>query len=80
VWEKPHQLVFEVKYLRVLLGEEVIAMIEETARENADWVPIEIETIGIDKNDIHLFCGAHPRMAPGQIVQIFKNLTARRIF
>ncbi len=39
-----------------------------------------MEAIGSDKDHIHLLCGAHPKIAPGRIVQIFKSITAREIF
>ncbi|MBW2149001.1 MAG: IS200/IS605 family transposase [Deltaproteobacteria bacterium] len=39
-----------------------------------------MEAMGCDKNHIHLLCGAHPKMAPWRIVQIFKSITAREIF
>ena len=28
----------------------------------------------------HLLCSAHPKVAPGRIVQMFKRITAREIF
>ena len=71
---------FPVKYRKALLDEEVTAIIQETAAEIADRFPIEIEAIGTDKNHIHLLCSAHPKMAPGRIVQMFKSITAREIF
>ena len=39
-----------------------------------------MEAIGADGDDIHLLCSAHPTVAPGSIVQIFKTITAREIF
>ena len=39
-----------------------------------------MEAIGTDKNHIHVLCSAHPKVAPGRIVQIFKSLTAGEIF
>ena len=39
-----------------------------------------MEAIGTDNNHIHLLCSAHPKVAPGWIVQIFKSITAREIF
>jgi putative transposase len=39
-----------------------------------------MEALGTDKNHIHLLCSAHPKVAPGRIVQIFKSITAREIF
>jgi putative transposase len=69
-----------VKYRKALLDEEVRTILQETAAEIADRFPIEMEAMGTDKNHIHLLCSAHPKMAPGQIVQVFKSLTAREIF
>ena len=39
-----------------------------------------MEALGCDKDHIHLLCGAHPKIAPGRIVQVFKSITAREIF
>jgi putative transposase len=69
-----------VKYRKALLDEVVTTIIHETASEIAERFPIEMEAIGTDQNHIHLLCSAHPKMAPGRIVQIFKSLTAREIF
>ncbi|MDC8449202.1 MAG: transposase [Nitrospira sp.] len=66
-------------YRKALLDEEVTGIIQETATELAERFPIEMEAMGTDKNHIHGLCGAHPKMAPGRIVQICKRLTAREI-
>ena len=79
-WQIHYHIVFPVKYRKSLLDEEVTTIIQETAAEIAERFPIEMEAIGTDKNHIHLLCRAHPKMAPGRIVQIFKSLTAREIF
>jgi len=34
----------------------------------------------MDKNYIHLLSGVHPKISPGEIVRIFKSITAREIF
>jgi putative transposase len=72
--------VFPVKYRRTLLDEEVVEIIVETAREIGERYDIEFEQIGCDRNHIHLLCSAHPKVAPGQIVRVFKSITAREIF
>jgi len=41
---------------------------------------IEMESIGCDRDHIHLLCSAHPKLAPGEIVRIFKSITAKEIF
>lgn len=79
-WQIHDHSVFPVKYRKALLEQEVTVIIQETAAEIADRFPIEMEAIGTDKNHILLRCSAHPKMAPGRIVQIFKRLTARELF
>ena len=69
-----------MKDRKSLLDAEVTTIIQETAAEIAERFPIEMEAIGTDQNHIHLLCSAHPQMAPGRIVQIFKSITAREIF
>ena len=54
--------------------------LSETAAGIEERYEVEIETMGMDKNHIHLLCGAHPKLSPGRIVQIFKSITAREIF
>ena len=79
-WQLHYHIVFPVKYRKALLDEAVTTIIQESAAEIAERFPIEMEAMGTDKNDIHLLCSAHPKVAPGRIVQIFKSITAREIF
>ena len=79
-WQIHYHIVFPVKYRKALLDEAVTTIIQETAAEIAERFPIEMEAMGTDKNHIHLLCSAHPKVAPGRIVQIFKSITAREIF
>ena len=79
-WQIHYHIVFPVKYRKVLLDAEVTAIIQETAQGIAERYAIEMEAIGCDRDHIHVLCGAHPKMAPGRIVQIFKSITAREIF
>ena len=73
-------MVFPVKYRKALLDDEVVKIIRQTAVGIEQRYAIEIETMGMDKDHIHLLCGAHPKVSPGQIVRIFKSITAREIF
>ena len=79
-WQIHYHIVFPVKYRKALLDSEVTKIIQETSEEIAKRYAIEVEAIGYDKDHIHLLCGAHPKVAPGRIVQIFKSITAREIF
>jgi putative transposase len=69
-----------VKYRKALLDNEVTKIIIEIAEVITERYAIEMEAIGTDRDHIQLLCSAHPKVAPGRIVQIFKSITAREIF
>jgi putative transposase len=79
-WQIHYHIVFPVKYRKSLLDEDVVSIITETAQGISERYAIEMESIGCDKDHIHLLCSAHPKMSPGQIVRIFKSITAREVF
>jgi len=80
VWQIHYHVVFPVKYRKALLDKEVERIIVETVQGISERYEIEFERVGCDKNHIHLLCSAHPKIAPGKIVRIFKSITAREIF
>jgi len=80
VWQIHYHIVFPVKYRKSLLDQEVTKIIVEVAEAIEERYAIEMEAIGCDRNHIHVLCSAHPKMAPGRIVQIFKSITAREVF
>ena len=79
-WQIHYHIVFPVKYRKALLDGDVTQIIKETAVSIEERYPIEMEALGTDKNHIHVLCSAHPKVAPGRIVQIFKSITAREVF
>jgi putative transposase len=79
-WEIHYHIVFPVKYRKALLDQDVVEIIRATVIEIQERYEIEFESMGMDKNHIHILCNAHPKIAPGKIVQIFKSITAREIF
>ena len=80
VWQIHYHLVMPVKYRKALLDGEVSGVIRETAQGIEQRYGIEVEALGLDQNHVHVLCSAHPKYAPGRIVQIFKSLTAREVF
>ncbi|MDP3089554.1 MAG: IS200/IS605 family transposase [Nitrospira sp.] len=79
-WQIHYHVVFPVKYRRGLLDGSVVEIITQTAMEIQERYDIEFEQIGCDGDHIHLLCSAHPKVAPGQIVRVFKSITARELF
>ena len=79
-WQIHYHIVFPVKYRKALLSEEVLGVIVETVQEIEERYDIEMERLGCDREHIHLLCTAHPKISPGQVVRVFKSITAREIF
>ena len=79
-WQIHYHVVFPVKYRRGLLDKGVVEIITQTAMEIQERYDIEFERIGCDRDHIHMLCSAHPKVAPGQIVRIFKSIVARELF
>lgn len=79
-WQIHYHIVFPVKYRKALLEEEVVEIIKETAIGIQEGYAIEFEALGMDRDHIHILCSAHPKVAPGGIVRIFKSITAREVF
>jgi putative transposase len=79
-WQIHYHIVFPVKYRKALLDKEVVEIIKETAIGIQERYAMEIEAMGMDKDHIHILCGAHPKVSPGQIVQTFKSITGREVF
>ncbi len=79
-WQIHYHLVFPVKYRRALLQEAVVEVIREVADGIEERYGLEIERLGCDRNHIHALCSAHPKYAPGQLVRLFKSITARELF
>jgi len=80
VYQLHYHMVFPVKYRKVLLSEGITQAIKEIALGIQERYEIEIERIGCDRDHIHLLCSAHPKYAPGQLVRVFKSITARELF
>jgi len=77
-----YHIVFPVKYRKSLLVPEVEAAVVRIAGEIAEKYcgDIVFDEIGADLNHIHLLCSAHPKLSPGDLVRIFKSITARGLF
>jgi len=75
-----YHIVFPVKYRKALLSEAITQAIKEIALGIQERYALEIERIGCDRDHIHLLCSAHPKYAPGQLVRVFKRITARELF
>ena len=75
-----YHIVSPVKYRKALLSEAVAQAIKDIALGIQERCEVGIERIGCDRDHVHLLCSAHPKYAPGQLVGVFKSVTARELF
>jgi putative transposase len=80
VYDAHYHLVFPVKYRKALLTSHIDGAILDIAKEIEERYDIAFEKIGTDGNHIHLLCSFHPKYSGGQVVRMFKSITARELF
>ena len=79
-YDTHYHLVFPVKYRKALLSAEVVATMRETMKGIEERYDLTIEQFGDDKNHIHVLLSFHPKYGIGQVVRLFKSITAKRVF
>jgi len=75
-----YHIVFPVKYRKALLSDSVTEEIKEISKRLEERYDLEIEQIGCDKDHIHLLISFHPKYAIGDVVRLFKSITAKQVF
>ena len=80
VYKIRYHMVTAIKYRKSLLNSEVEECIKETMQGISERYEIIIDEIGFDKNHIHIFCGASPKLSPLKIIGTIKSITARKVF
>lgn len=74
-------MVFSTKYRKRVLSEEIESAFKTILSEIAldkEFIVHECE-VG-EKDHIHLFVSAHPKLAPAYIVKMIKGIGARKLF
>ena len=79
-YETHYHIVFPVKYRKALLSQEIERELIRITKEIEIRYDVEIEKLGADKDHIHLLCSFHPKYSVGQLVKIYKSITARELF
>jgi len=75
-----YHIVFPVKYRKALLDNAIVGEIKTITKELEERYAFEMEQIGCDIDHIHLLCSFHPKYGGGQIVRLYKSITARELF
>ena len=69
-----------IKYRKSLFSKEVEGIILESMRGFKERYAIEIQTVGFDKNHVHVLCRFLPKYSGGQVVRLLKSITSQEIF
>ena len=79
-YETHYHIVFPVKYRKALLRDNITQSIKEIAKEIEERYDITFEQIGCDLDYIHILTSFPPTMSGGEVVRIFKSITAKELF
>ena len=74
-----YHLVCPTKYRRVVIDEQVDAVLREVCLEIALRYEIAFIEIGTDGDHVHFLVQSVPRYSPAQLAQKIKSLTAREV-
>jgi len=80
VYDLKYHFVWIPKYRKHVLEGEVAEATKEILRKIAETYGMEIDTLEVVEDHVHVFLSAPPRYAPARVMQIMKSLSARELF
>ena len=80
VYDLKYHFVWIPKYRKQLLVGEVAEVTREILPKIAEAYEMEIDTMEVVENHVHIFLSAPPRYSPARIMQILKSISARELF
>ena|ERR1700677_4641246 len=75
-----YHLVCPTKYRRLVITDEVDALLKTACVDISNRYEIEFIEVGTDKDHVHFLVQSVPTYSPKQIAQTVKSLTARQVF
>ncbi len=80
VYDLKYHFVWTPKYRKKLLIGEVAEAVREIVQSVAEANGMEIDTMEVMEDHVHVFLSAPPRYSPARVMQIMKSISAREIF
>jgi putative transposase len=80
VYDLKYHFVWTPKYRKELLTGEVAEAAREIVQSVAEAYEMEIDTMEVMEDHVHVFLSAPPRYSPARVMQIMKSISAREIF
>ncbi len=69
-----------IKYMRSLFDKEIEQEMLEIMDGFKERYYIDIQTVGYDKNHVHLLCRFLPKYSGGEVIRLIKSITSRLLF
>lgn len=81
VYNVNYHIVWSVKYRHAVLSTEIEAYLKEVFHDIAQDKGFEVVMVEVgEKDHVHVFASAHPKVAPSYIVKMLKGISARKLF
>lgn len=81
VYNVNYHIVWSVKYRKKVLTSEIEVFLKELFQEIGKEKEFEVVLMEVgEKDHIHVFASAHPKIAPSYIVKMLKGISARKLF
>ncbi len=80
VYDLKYHFVWTPKYRKEILTGEVAEAVREIVQSVAEAYEMEIDTMEVMEDHVHVFLYAPPRYSPARVMQIMKSISAREIF
>ena len=80
VYDLKYHFVWTPKYRKELLIGEVAEATREILGEIAEAYDMEIDTLEVMEDQVHVFVSSPPRYSPARVMQILKSVSARELF
>ncbi len=80
VYNINYHIVWTVKYRHAILEGEIETFLKEELISISKEKDFIIRAMECDKDHIHLFVSAHPKIAPSYIVKMCKGISGRKLF
>ena len=69
-----------VKYRKSLLSKEVEGAIVGALKGLKERYAIEINTVGFDRNHVHILCRYLSKYSRGEVIKIIKSISGKRVY
>jgi len=80
VYDLKYHFVWVPKYRKLILQGPVAQSLQEIFQGISERYELEIDTIAVMPDHVHLFLRAPPKYSPSRVVQMLKSISARELF